>query len=313
MATPKIVEQQLRDAEALQQAAQAQEGQQPVIVTDVSQLVTPPAAPPPAPAPQPPAPDVWEQKYRSLKGLFDQKVPELQAQSAAQSSQITALTEQVRTMTELMKRQVVEPDKPTKAQNDPRDVEQFGADLVEMVQRYAGQMLSTMDTKFTTFAQQLDGRVAKLEETVTGVREDTAVTRQRQFYAVLGQLVPDFEQINSSEAWLTWLGQTDEVYGVPRQAALDAAFQRLNAEHVAAIFNKFKSGSRPSMESQVSPSSIGGAPQEPSRVQVKQFISQKAVQQFYNDVAKGRYAGKPDEQARLEAEINQAAMEGRIT
>ncbi len=312
MATPKIVEQQLREAEALQQAALASEGPQPVIVTDVSQMSTP-AAPTPSPAPQPAPHDPWEQKYRSLKGLFDQKVPELQAQSATQSSQITALTEQVRTMTELLKQRQAEPDKPQKPTSDPRDVEQFGGELVEMVQRYAGQMLSTMDAKFTAFAQQLDMRVGKLEDSVTGVREDTAVTRESQFYAVLTQLVPDFKQINESESWLNWLGEVDSVYGVPRQAALDAAFKRLDAERVAAIFKQFKSAQRPSAENLVSPSSVGGGYAAPAQAQVKQFISQKAVQQFYNDVAKGRYASKPDEQARLEAEINQAAMEGRIT
>jgi hypothetical protein len=41
-------------------------------------------------------------------------------------------------------------------------------------------------------------------------------------------------------------------------------------------------------------------------------MSQKAVQTFYNDLAKGRYRGREAEAERIENEINQAAAEGRI-
>ena len=66
------------------------------------------------------------------------------------------------------------------------------------------------------------------------------------------------------------------------------------------------------MESQLTPASVGGAPQAPSTPAPKQLLSQKFVQNFYTDVAKGRYAQKPQEQERIEAEINLAAQEGRI-
>lgn len=317
MATPKIVEQQLREAEKLTQLT-APEGNGPQsVVTDVSQLAAPqpaPAAPTPTPAPAvaPSPQDSWEQRYRSLKGIFDQKVPELQAQTAAQASQIAALTDQVRTMTDLVKAKATEPKDPPKPTHDPRDVEQFGGDLVEMVHRYALQIQNHVDGKYSAAFENVLERIGKLEESVSGVREDTAVTRQSQFYATLGQLVPDYEQINVSEPWLNWLANVDSVYGVPRQAALDAAVKRLDAPRVAEIFKEFKAAMKPSAADQVQPNSYSG-PGAPQATPARQLISQKAVQQFYTDVSRGRYRGREAEADRLEAEINLAISEGRIT
>lgn len=315
MATPKIVEQQLQAAEQLQQDNLQGNGPQPEVVTDISQLANPapPAvATPPQQTQQPSVPDAWEQKYRSLKGIFDQKVPELQAQVATQSSQVTALTEQVRTLTEVLKHKAAEPDKPQKPANDPRDVEQFGGDLVDMVQRYAGQILNHVDAKFAGAVQHLEGRVERLEASVNGVKEDSAATRESQFYAMLKQLVPDYEEVNRSDFWLNWLGQVDGVYGVARQAALDAAVNRKDAPRVAAIFNEFKAVAGPSAENQVQPVTVGGAP-APRAPAPKPYLTQKVVQQFYNDTARGRYRGREADAERLEAEINAAIAEGRIT
>ena len=122
--------------------------------------------------------------------------------------------------------------------------------------------------------------------------------------------------MNASQRWLEWLSETDPVYGLPRQAALDSAFERLDAQRVVAIFKKYKDETKakaaPSLESQLTPASVGGSAPAPAAAGSKQLLSQKFVQNFYTDVAKGRYAQKPQEQERIEAEINLAAQEGRI-
>jgi hypothetical protein len=130
----------------------------------------------------------------------------------------------------------------------------------------------------------------------------------------LDEQVSDWQQVNTAERWLRWLEQIDPVYGVPRQAALDAAFNRLDAKRVVAIFKQFKAETRsvaPSLESQVQPSS-GGAAAAPTAPAPRPMLSSKFVTTFFNDVAKGRYRGREQEAQRLEAEIDLAAAEGRI-
>lgn len=311
MAIPKTVQRQLEAAEAMA-AAQAQ-APQPNVVTDVSQLAPAPAPqePPAAPAaqPAPPAED-WQQKYRSLQGMYQAEVPELRVKAKVAESEMTTLKEQVRALTV-----AAQAAQQTKAEPDPRDVSAFGEDMIDMVRRYAEQTLAAVRGEVSQKLQSLEERLTGLESMVTGVSKRTESTLETQFYAALTSMVPDWKELNANDTWLAWLSQVDEVYGVPRQAALDQAQQRGDVERVAAVFKMFKAQqpARPSaaLASQISPDAGGGAGAPPAP-QARPLMSQKAVQSFYNDVARGRYRGREAEAERIEAEINQAAAEGRI-
>lgn len=314
MAIPKIVQRQLDAAEA--QALALTQAPQVRVIDTPSQLDTPPPAPapipepPPTPAPAPAPAENWEHKFRSLLGKVNTEMPELRAREVALTSRVTALTEQVTALTK------APATKPESAAVDPRDAQQFGEDMIEMVQRNARQVYDALKAEFGQMASALEGRVTALEERVVGVTQKTERTLEDSFYSSLAEHVSDWEQVNASQRWLEWLGETDPVYGLPRQTALDSAFERLDAPRVVAIFKKYKDETKakavPSLESQLTPASVGGAPQAPSTPAPKQLLSQKFVQNFYTDVAKGRYAQKPQEQERIEAEINLAAQEGRI-
>lgn len=323
MATPKTVQRQLEQAEAMlaAQTQQVEATQQPV-VTDAAQLLA--QAPMPAPAhianpeiqppADPPKPAVdYEQKFKTIEGMYRKEVPELRTKVATYESEMTALKEQVRALTAAAQKAT----EPKKATVDPKDVESFGADMVDMVQRYAQQTFSALRDEFAGYASDIDKRVKALEETVTGVRQTTDSTLSSQFYATLKQLVPDWETINVGDDWLAWLAEVDPVYRVPRQAALDAAHQRRDVEGVAAVFNAFKSTrkAKPSaaLEAQRAPSTTPAAPVATSQSQqLKAAISSKFVRDFYTDIARGRYKGREKDAEAIEAQINQAAAEGRI-
>lgn len=323
MSLPKNVQRQLDAAEALQQ--QATQAPSVEVVTDPSQLLAPapaepaPAAqtaapaPEPAPAPQPapqPAPgENWEARYRSMKGRYDAEVPELQAREKTLSSQVLRLTEQVQALAKAA-------TKPEPAAVDPRDAQQFGEDMVEMVQRNARQIHDALRNEFGQLTGQFDARIKALEDRVVGVAKRTEQTLEDTFYATLDSQVPDWKDVNASQAWLKWLGETDPVYGLPRQAALDVAFQRQDSTRVVNIFKEFKATLKgrvpPSLESQVAPASGGSAAPSTASPAPKPMLSQKFLTTFYADVAKGRYDGREEERQRIENEINLAAREGRI-
>jgi hypothetical protein len=127
-------------------------------------------------------------------------------------------------------------------------------------------------------------------------------------------LVPNWEEINTNDAFLAWLGEVDPVYGQPRQAALNAAQQALNSDRAANVFKAFMATlpqtpkSNP-VDKQVSPKAAASTAPTPTE---KPVISQKQVTDFYNEVAKGKYRGREQEAARIEAAINAAMAEGRI-
>lgn len=267
------------------------------------------ATPPTNTAQQPPKGDEWEQKFRSMQGRYQAALAESQASNAQMKSQMAQLMQQVEALTTAAKAA----EKATKPAADPKDVENFGADMIEMVQRYAEQMFRGVSDQFGQSMQALTGRVAELEKAVSGVSSRTEMTLEQQFYAALGAAVPEWEQINVDDRWLRWLAEADPVYGVPRQASLDESRNRLDVQRVVAIFNEFKRTlpAKPapqSLANQVAPN--GAATPAPASLPDKPILSHKFVEKFYNDKAKGRVPEA--DAARIEAEINSAAAEGRI-
>lgn len=319
MALPKNVQRQLDEAEALA----AQQNQQPAVVADVSQLQAPPPTPTPAPVaqapvePQAPPAEDWQHKYKTLQGVFQAEVPGLRAQVKRFESELAAAREQISTLTAVVRKQPETPP-PATPQIDERDARAFGEDMVEMVNRYAQRTFAMAEQRIGQLASTFDQRIKALEQAVTGVSQRTESTMESQFYATLDQLVPDWKAINTAPEWLEWLGQVDEVYNVPRQTALDVAFERRDAPRVAAVFKQYlkskpvKPAAAATMQTLITPSEGGGGPVNPPTPQAKPVLTQKAVQQFYLDVAKGRYRSNDADRIRLENEIDLAAREGRI-
>jgi hypothetical protein len=208
------------------------------------------------------------------------------------------------------------PKEPVKGpEADPRDSAQFGEDMVEMVSRYAGKAFEQMRDEFGRYAASLDERVKALEARVTGVSEQAAQSLEEVFYDALTKAVPDWRQVNQNERWLAWLSEEDDVYGMTRQQALNAAHSTLNAKRVAAIFSKFKTdvqSKQETLDSQVAPQAGTASAPTPGGAPTPKLFSQRAVQNFYLDMSKGRYRGREAEATRIEAEINLAAAEGRI-
>jgi hypothetical protein len=317
MSLPKAIQRQVDEAaaaEALIANSQAKQGE--FVVTDPSQL---PASQQPleaAPAPaQPAAPaapaEDWQQKYRSLQGMFAQQTGELRAQVKAYESRFTDLQAQLEAVSAAQKQTAKD-----KAQADPSDVENFGADMVDMVKRYSEQVFQSLADQFGSKLAAVEGRLNAVEEKVTGVSDRTAVTLEQQFYAALEGLVPDWQEINKDQRWLNWLAEVDPVYGADRQAALDQAHQAMDAKRVASVFNAFKAAqpakAKASLADQVAPSATYAQAPAQAPGQTKQLFAEKFVAKFYQDLTKGVYAKNPAEAARIEAEINQAAAEGRI-
>lgn len=317
-ALPKAIQRQV-DQAAAAEAAIAQQVAQPseVVMTDPSQLSpandspSEPQSAQPQPGASPPPAEDWQQKYRSLQGMFAQKTSELQAQNKQYESQMTAMQRQLDALMQTRKQDEVKEQKAA----DPKDVENFGADLIEMVQRYAERVFQSMSDQFGSKANELDGRLKALETQVTGVSDRTNSTLEQQFYATLNSIVPDWEQVNQDPRWLNWLGEEDPVYGAPRQAALDHAHKGMDVQRVANVFKAFKAAhpvkTRSSLDNQVAPN--GASTSAPAAPASKPILSAKFVEKFFNDVARGQvYKGREAEVARIEAEINFAAAEGRI-
>lgn len=320
MQVPKQVQANLDAALALEQAilsgsAAANDPPQPLTADPPAATVqaAPPASQAPAPQPSPPAED-FEQKYRTVLGKYNAEVPRM-AQTIREAAAREDATK--RRLDELeAELQRVKTAKPQeKPAANPNDVEEFGLDLVVMVQRQCEAQISSLMQIVEGKVIAFDARLTAIEQQVSGVSERTDTTLQGQFYATLEKLVPDWETTNRDTRFLAWLAEVDPIYGAPRQAALEAAHAALDVQRVANVFATFKNAHPapkppPSLENQVAPSSV--AAPVPTAPESKPYITQAQVSAFYNARAQGRYRGKESEADAIEAQINLALAEGRV-
>lgn len=320
MALPRALQAQLDQANATLEAIN--KPPEPPAPADPApepqaQIATPEPQPEPAPAaPEPQAPsepqaqsqqqpEVWEHKYKTLQGVFNREVPNLQNRVKDLEAKLTDAVDRLNAAADAKATTL---DKPAL---NPQDVESFGEDLVEMVSRVSRASLGDV-------AKQFEQRLARIEEALKGTTQQVAVTAEQAFFDRLAKLVPDWETVNANQGFLAWLMEIDPILGQARQTALDAAQQSLNADRAAAVFNAFKATlpqapTKPTsspVDKQVSPkgSAASPAPQQ----NTPKIWSQNEVVSFYEAKRRGDFRGREADAQRLEAEINLAMAEGRI-
>ena len=268
---------------------------------------------------QPQATTDWEHKYRSEIGRFKAETDRAREAAQAAWQQIEALKQEIAQL-KVAPEKAPEPEIPGVTDSD---VEAFGSDLVEFAQRAArkaaADQLKVLDAKLAGVFQAIEemrGQVGTVESTARQSAEEV-------FFNKLAQAVPDWEQINAAQPWFDWLQEADPFTGIQRQVLLNDARAKLDVGRVANIFNAFKTTQQPSaapaqaqtskqqeLQKQVSPpKSRTGSAAAPAKGSDK-IWTEKEVSAFYLDKAMKRI--DPATAERMEAEINQAAAEGRV-
>jgi hypothetical protein len=318
MALPRQVEAQLRELEALEK--QLAEGNNPAPADPNPQPAEPPQDPQPQPAepkpveptPTPTEPVVaeekWEQKYKTLKGMYDAEVPRLHADLRDLKAQVDSL----RKASETKPAEPAKPAAPTKLVTDA-DVEAFGSDLIEVQRKVAREVAAE-------FRGELDAMRAENEKlreqlTSTGTQVSEASFEQRLY-----RMVPDFEAVNADPKWIAWLNEVDPLLRAPRSSVAQQAFNRGDAEGVAHYVSMFKQTIAPveqkadkteELERQLQPNR--GATSTPPTSQKGKVYTNADIEKMFRKATDLGVKGRVDEAKKLEAEIDAAFMEGRVT
>jgi hypothetical protein len=293
---------------------------------ELGKPTTPEAAPvetPPGPATaepvakEPPAPtaDDWRQKYLTLQGMYNSTVPKLQADLKVANQQLTDLRKS-------LEHQPAAAASAPKQYLTDKDLEDFDKDTIDVMKRAARQ---EAEAQFGGIIAQLQQQIASLQSTVvpkmTQIEHQATLSREDQFTRSLDGLVPQWRQLNDDNQFLNWLDEVDELSGTPRQELLNAAVQTLDAGRAARFFTQYirltaapvptpapTPGASAQLEALVAPGKgRGGAPQSEKPPITRTFIAQ-----FFRDVADKKYSTRPDEKARIEADIFAAQREGRV-
>lgn len=322
MALPRQVEAQLKELEEIEKQLAAQQNPQ-----------DPPAEPDPEPKPaeqtepdpeakpepqrteakpeKPTEPEVpeetWQQKYKTLKGMYDAEVPRLHSDVR----ELRAQMEKLQKAADTPKPEPKQPAQPTKLVTDA-DVQAFGEDLIEVQRKVAREVAAE-------FRGELDAMKAENDKLREQLNTTGSQVSEASFEQRLYRMVPDFEQVNADDRWISWLNEVDPLLRAPRKSVAQTAFNQGDAEAVAHYVKMFKSSITPveqpsdkaaELEKQIQPkrsasSSANVAPQ--AKIYTDSQI-QKMFQQSADYSAKGRL----EEAAKLEAEIDAAYRDGRV-
>ena len=317
MALPKQVQEQLDALEALEK--QLAEGQKPAPTEPDPQ----PAEPTPEPAPEPAEPkpvdpkpeptepavaeETWQQKYKTLKGMYDAEVPRLHSDIRELKSQMDKLQRAA----EAPKPEV----KPVKAEKlvTDADVEAFGSDLIEVQRKVAREV--AMEFRGELDAMKAENDKLREQLNMTGNQVSEASFDQR-----LHRMVPDFQDVNTDPKWIAWLNEVDPLLRAPRLTLAQEAFNRGDAEGIAHYVGMFKQTIAPvepapskaeEIARQVQPNR--SASSAPPASQKGKMYTDRDIQNMFKKAVELGSRQQHDEARKLEAEIDAAYREGRVT
>ena len=273
-----------------------------------------------APKPQANDDESWQNRYHAMKGRFDR-----------QGEQIRSLTEQIQAQQRALEQAAMQPRPQPQVTSEVKrlltddEVNDFGPEFLDVVGRRAEEI-------FMPRAQAYEQKIAQLEQQVAGVGGYVARNARQEMMEGLDQRVPGWRDVNLSDGFKAWLALPDPFTGVIRHEQLKAAWNRNATPQAEAFFKGFlaeeaatnpargrlaparaPNGSpRPSLEDFAAPgraksAATGNVPAE------KPVYTRPQITKFYTDCAAGRWRGREEERKRIDADIQLAGIEGRVS
>jgi len=260
----------------------------------------------------------WKKRFDGMKTTYDREVPKLRGELATAHSQVDSLSSQIselKVSSEQLEKTPVAAEPESIVFTD-EEREQYGDGYISMMEKVSQQSNAEIVKQLISVQQQL----ADVTQGQKSVNEEKVVSEEQSFFQGLDSMVgTDWNKINTSQAFLTFLDGEVPYTGKTKMHFLREARKNLDLTAVAGIFNDFKAVSpqgephedepKSIPEELVTPNSKGGG--KPPAPELK-FYTSDEVTTFYSDKTKGRYKGKEDEARAIEKDIIAAGQQGRI-
>ena len=121
-----------------------------------------------------------------------------------------------------------------------KDREEYGEDMLGMVERVIQQTVGTQLRDLGTRLAGLEGRIGSVSTRVQQVAQVAELTAEQKYRQDLDSLVPGWEEVNKDQNFLDWLQEKDTLSGKKRFDLLLDAHENLESGRVAFIFKLYK-------------------------------------------------------------------------
>ena len=264
--------------------------------------------------------ETFEQRWRSLQGMYNAEVPRLHAEKRELTSRVTQLEQLLSTMGTGDAKQTPQTE-PERMVTD-QDLEDYG-DSIDVMRRVFREEASSLKQENQQLRQLVQQMQANVVPQVQPLSQRQAVSSEQQFWSELHRTVPDWQEINNDKQFQTWLLEVDPLTGVSRQTYLDEAQKSLDASRVARFFDTWKgltgtpsaqnarsAQTSSELEKQVAPGK--GRSGGPKNSGDPKTYTPQDIRDFFADVQRGKYKGRESERDRIERDIFAAQRDGRI-
>ena len=246
----------------------------------------------------------WKQRYKTLDGMIEAS----NRRNTELVSTIKSLQDEVTAMKEVTSRVETQP---TQSLVSDEEIENIGADVIDVHRRITREVVTPLQAKLDAIEAEnkyLRDMVGKSGDAVASFSFEQEVAAK----------IPDFKAINADPRWVGWLDEVDPMLRGPRRNAAQAAYAAGDVVAVADYVKMFKDSVATStvsqadteLKSQVAPSRSATSA-APANNQPRTYTEAEAGQLF-DKVGMLYRQGKNEEGAKLEAELSDAFVSGRI-
>lgn len=248
------------------------------------------------------AAEKWEQRYRSLDGMIksrDRQIEQLYDMIAKMQAAPAPAAEAA-------------PAPPTTSAVTESDIDAFGADLVDLVRRIAGE----------TYGQQmasLETRLKDIEAGLGDTRQVVAESREERFMRALTEAAPNWRKTDQDPAFIEWLKGS-----AARLQVFKAAADSMDVATLAEFYVDWEKRQAPK-PTELSPAAKKRAAELEKQVAPGRRVSAPAPQdtldsgekkQWTRSEIAATYANRknmrPEEFSKLERDIMAAQRENRV-
>ena len=276
--------------------------------------------PPPTEQGGEPKEETFEQKYRTLQGMYNADVPRLNAVNQELAGRVQNLEGLLSTMQNAPEAQPTAVPQQVSVLTDG-EREEYGEsiDIMRKVSQEVAGHYQQQIADLTATVGKLQGQLIPRVEQIGAAQVQSA---EQAFWSNLTTIAPGWREINDDPDFQSWLLETDPLSGLTRQTYLDDAQRNNDHVRVAGFFTSWQSAtgaalaqsqapaSQSELEKQIQPgkSRSGGAV---SAGKLRTYTPQD-ITKFFEKVRTGGFAGKEDERNAIERDIFAAQSDGRI-
>ncbi len=279
-----------------------------------------------APPPEPTEPgdgsqaETFENKYKTLQGMYNADVPRLKAQNDELSQRLEQMEQLIVTMQAAPAPTPAPIPKPESLLS-AEEMDEYG-ESIDIMRKVSQEVAGVYEQRLIDMQTTIDQLKGTVMPRVEAIASTQAHSIEQAFWSDLSSAVPNWREINGDPGFQSWLLEVDALSNLSRQTYLDDAQRNMDAGRVASFFSSWqqangtvpaqpnRTASNSELEKQVTPGKGRNTGTTPGGEQ--KTYTPKDITNFFNDVRLGKYKGKEEERDKTERDIFAAQRDGRI-